>query len=577
MTVRLSAIAKSKGLLHPNQCGSLPGLSSTDACLALTHEIRTLQRPRLEVSTLFLDIIAGFDNVNASTLRARLLASHVPFYMVDWVSSFLSERTYTLVFQGSPNLSSPVSVGTLQGSPISLLLFLLYVATLHMSVPKGLMVSYVDDFSITVASSTYRGNIRRLQELFTTISARGRDLGVSFSVPKTELIHWRTPSQRSPRSTAPIELEGHLFHPSEVVRWLDYWFTPALSPMHHFRHRLSLAQAVFSFVKRLSSPGAGVRPFLCHRIAIGLLCPILTYGADLPTPTYTALRGMNSFWHRVQRWTTNNFFSTPTSILAREACLPPIVSYCRYRRRLAALRVACAPPYANSASARLPSSFHSLSSIRAQDSSRHVTKGLSSVYLPLDWQTKVPSPPLRKHLPIDALAHLTLPLQEGLTYLPLVQHNSPPPGTNIPPPDLMRRTYRALQAQTRHMLLQDWATEDPTPPYYNYPPSLTPHPFMGLGKFVAGRIRQMRAAKSYLAVHPSWSDEDPDLTCPRCGTEPETFRHAILTCPARSRDRDLLLKDVSSLEHDATLWTDPTKYKPWASTSRSRKRAFPQT
>jgi len=190
MTVRLSAIARSKGLLHQNQYGSLPGLSSSDACLTLTHEVKTLQRPRLKVSTLFLDIKAGYDNVNASTLRARLLASYVPSYMVDWVSSFLLERTCTLLFQGSPNLSSPVSVGTPQGSPISPLLFLLYVSPLHMSIPRGLMVSYVDDFSITVASPSHRGNIRKLQRLFNTVAARGRDIGVSFSVPKTEPIHW---------------------------------------------------------------------------------------------------------------------------------------------------------------------------------------------------------------------------------------------------------------------------------------------------------------------------------------------------------------------------------------------------
>jgi len=52
------------------------------------------------------------------------------------------------------------------------------------------MVSYVDDFSITVSSPSYRGNIRRLQNLFSTIAAKGQDIGVSFSVPKTELIHW---------------------------------------------------------------------------------------------------------------------------------------------------------------------------------------------------------------------------------------------------------------------------------------------------------------------------------------------------------------------------------------------------
>jgi len=44
MTVRLSTIARTKGLLHPNQCRSLPGLSSSDACLTLMHEIKTLQR-----------------------------------------------------------------------------------------------------------------------------------------------------------------------------------------------------------------------------------------------------------------------------------------------------------------------------------------------------------------------------------------------------------------------------------------------------------------------------------------------------------------------------------------------------
>ena len=75
------------------------------------------------------------------------------------------------------------------------------------------MLSYVDDFSLTVASNSYRTNIRRLQDLFRTLARRGDWLEDKFSTPKTELIHWRTPSQRSPPSQAPIALDGLIFRP----------------------------------------------------------------------------------------------------------------------------------------------------------------------------------------------------------------------------------------------------------------------------------------------------------------------------------------------------------------------------
>ena len=211
LTVRLTSLARQAGLLHPNQCGSLPGLSTSDAVATLTHEVKTLQRPLLKVSTLFLDIKAGFDNVNASKLQALLLTKNIPSYMVDWVSSFLTGRKCTLVFQGAPNISAPVSVGTPQGSPLSPLIFHIYVAPLHFRIPKSIMVSYVDDFSLTVASPSHRSNIRRLQGLFLDISQRASALEVSFSVPKTELIHWRTHSQRTASRSPPSPSTAKFF------------------------------------------------------------------------------------------------------------------------------------------------------------------------------------------------------------------------------------------------------------------------------------------------------------------------------------------------------------------------------
>ena len=77
--------------MHPNQCGSLPGLSTYNPCLTLTNDVRTLQRPRLKVSSLFLDIKAGFDNVDNITLARILREGGIPPYLVSWVLSFLGE------------------------------------------------------------------------------------------------------------------------------------------------------------------------------------------------------------------------------------------------------------------------------------------------------------------------------------------------------------------------------------------------------------------------------------------------------------------------------------------------------
>ena len=204
IAARLLTAARSKALLHPNQCGSLPGVSTYDACLTLTHNVKTLQRPRLKVSSLFLDIKAGFDNVDNNTLARILREGGIPPYLVSWVSSFLGERSCTLIFQGAPGTPAPVKVGAPQGSPISPLLFLLYVAPLHFSIPRGLLISYVDDLALTVASLSYGGNIRRLQKIFDRLETKAVRLGISFSVQKTELIHWRTPKLPSLNSPTPL-------------------------------------------------------------------------------------------------------------------------------------------------------------------------------------------------------------------------------------------------------------------------------------------------------------------------------------------------------------------------------------
>jgi len=119
----------------------------------------------------------------------------------------------------------------------------------------------------------------------------------------------------------------------------------------------------------------------------------------------------------------------------------------------------------------------------------------------------------------------------------------------------MTSAYKALKGRTRLLLLEEWRRMAPPPPYYTFPLSLTPHPFMGLGKFIACRIHQMGVQKSYLAAHPSWSRLDDPKHCPRWGEEEETFSHAILRCQSTSFHRERLLQGITSVGPDSPLWS----------------------
>jgi len=129
------------------------------------------------------------------------------------------------------------------------------------------------------------------------------------------------------------------------------------------------------------------------------------------------------------------------------------------------------------------------------------------------------------------------------------------PTPTLPPQFLMDNTYSALTKRVRETLLAEWASLFPTPGYDLHPPALAPRPFMGLGKFVAGRIHQMRAGKSYLAAHLTWRSPDAGGSCPRCGLEPETFEHAILSCPSGQHSRSRLLHGVTEVGPEAPLWS----------------------
>src|SRR5207237_1289515 len=93
------------------------------------------------------------------------------------------------------------------------------------------------------------------------------------------------------------------------------------------------------------------------------------------------------------------------------------------------------------------------------------------------------------------------------------------------------------------------------PDYYPFLLRLSRHQFIGLGKFMARPIHQMRTQKSLLAAHPSCSGGPaPMRVCPQCGEEEETFTYAILRCLVRLPQRLRLLKGFCLVSLILSSW-----------------------
>ncbi|KAH0605654.1 uncharacterized protein H6S33_004876 [Morchella sextelata] len=314
-------------------------------------------------------------------------------------------------------------------------------------------------------------------------------------------MHWRTPRDKSPICNTPILLDRQEFQPRHQVRWVGFWLSPSFNPNTHFLRRLASARSAFGLIQHFSSAGKGLSSRNCQKAATLAIRPMLTYGANVLTPT-SALKPMTTFWNSVLRWATGCFRATNRKVLWAEANTHPLDLYLHYLKCKYAIRILQASPLGNPVTGRTSPSFPTISNHRTY-SHTQLLKGLPNPSM--KWNSTA----LKgvTHLPIEFLGSLLVPLiREGIA------------------PERMNR-----HAKTQ--LLINWQLYYAPPEYYAHPLSTTPLPFNELHKFVATRIHQFRAGKSYLRAQKTWMTAHTPSTCERCNAAEETPEYVILHCP----------------------------------------------
>ena len=126
----MAYLAETTNLLHPTQIGGRLKKSAIDAALLLTTEIESNKRRKRKTTTLLLDVKGAFDHVAKNQLLAILKRLRLPVNLISWISSFLDDRQLRLSFDGQIEEFSLIDTGIPQGSPVSPILFLIYIREL---------------------------------------------------------------------------------------------------------------------------------------------------------------------------------------------------------------------------------------------------------------------------------------------------------------------------------------------------------------------------------------------------------------------------------------------------------------
>src|SRR5258708_7834658 len=145
-------------LVPTTQFGSHNASSTVDAGLTLQHDIRTAHASGQVCAMLLFDISGFFDNINHHHLVSIFRALGFPPELVSWLESFLTDHHVSLKFNNFTSDPYNLQVGTPQGSPISLVLSIIFASPLLYLAQRWTNTSlsmYVDDGNLFACGTSF--------------------------------------------------------------------------------------------------------------------------------------------------------------------------------------------------------------------------------------------------------------------------------------------------------------------------------------------------------------------------------------------------------------------------------------
>lgn len=321
IATRLSYLAFTTDLLYHDQIGGRKQRSAIDAVMSLVHDIQAAKSNKLITSALFLDIKGAFDHVSANKLLKICQKLGLPKSLILWLECFLNQRSIQLAFDGNIQEKQSIEIGIPQGSPISPILFLIYIKDLfkERELTDIRIPSYLDDIGLIVSSKSAEENCKKLKQAALELFQLQKNHLIEFDKEKTELIHFFTNSQESIQFSNDFTVK-----PKSSLRWLGIWLDSYLKFKIHVEKRILAAQIVLNSIIRLSNTERGLSFQAMRQLYIACISTVADYGVQI---WWNNQKNLLDKYQKLQNTALRKilgvFKTSPIKAMEIEAAIPP--------------------------------------------------------------------------------------------------------------------------------------------------------------------------------------------------------------------------------------------------------------
>ncbi|GFY34429.1 probable RNA-directed DNA polymerase from transposon BS [Trichonephila clavipes] len=180
-----AAIAK----MNPGKASAFrTHLSTTDQLFYLSQSIidSFQERPHKKTLAVFLDISAAFDRVWRQKLVHTIQGTGINGKALLWINDFLRGIKFSVRFNGALPESRRMWAGVPQGSVLNLLLFLIFMNTIHHHIhPDTKVACYADDIAVWHSHNDITESEKTLNTTLKGIAEWADNLKLTINADKT--------------------------------------------------------------------------------------------------------------------------------------------------------------------------------------------------------------------------------------------------------------------------------------------------------------------------------------------------------------------------------------------------------